>query len=242
MSCLVYVYVTLLGKCDWRNHNREALYSWVEDVFSDIAKCEVQWPVMLISQKIAQVVLIGCTNYWHNCRSGREQILYISQTNPSEYLAVYSVSFQDRDTRSISKNLSFRRKHPRVLDGSDGSDGSLYPLRNRYTLPVAQVTGHISSLPPVLCSRKMVMYMHHQNDKCVTLFAGVAVILQLFTQRVAMFMPFSSRVPQFTSSILVYIRCYSLPRYVQLSDVVTYYNGVFASDTLHAIGYVSPSS
>jgi len=39
----------------------------------------------------------------------------------------------------------------------------------------------------------LVTYTHHQNDTCVTLFAVAAVTLKPFTQRVAMFMPFSGR-------------------------------------------------
>jgi hypothetical protein len=41
----------------------------------------------------------------------------------------------------ISNNSSFHQKHPGVLDGSDGSDGTLYPLTENYMLPVAQATG-----------------------------------------------------------------------------------------------------
>jgi hypothetical protein len=66
----------------------------------------------------------------------------------------------------ISNNPSFRLKHPGVPDGSDGSDGTSNPLTENYTLPVAYP-------PPLLCAR----YTHHQNDTCVTLFAGAAVML-----------------------------------------------------------------
>jgi hypothetical protein len=44
----------------------------------------------------------------------------------------------------IINNDSFCQNHPGVPDGSDGSDGTLYPLRENYTLPVAQATGHIA--------------------------------------------------------------------------------------------------
>jgi hypothetical protein len=52
-----------------------------------------------------------------------------------------------------------------------------------YTLPVAY-------FPPLLCTRNEVRYTHHQNDKYVTLFAGVAVMQQQFTLRLAKFMLF----------------------------------------------------
>jgi len=44
-------------------------------------------------------------------------------------------------TTYISNNSSFHLKHPGVPDGSDGSDGTSYPLTENYTLPVAQATG-----------------------------------------------------------------------------------------------------
>jgi len=51
----------------------------------------------------------------------------------------------------ISNNSSFCQKHPGGPDGSDGSDGTSYPLMENYTLPVAQATGRIAYVPPVLC-------------------------------------------------------------------------------------------
>jgi hypothetical protein len=45
---------------------------------------------------------------------------------------------------NISNNPGFRLKHPGVLDGSDGSDGTSYPLTENYTLPVAQATGRVA--------------------------------------------------------------------------------------------------
>jgi len=73
----------------------------------------------------------------------------------------------------ISNNPSFRLKHPGVPDGSDGSDGTSYPLTENYTLPVAQATCRNAYSPPLLYAR----YTHHQNDTCVILFAGAAVML-----------------------------------------------------------------
>jgi len=73
----------------------------------------------------------------------------------------------------ISNNASFRLKHPGVPDSSDGSDGTLYPLTENNTLPVAQATSCVAYLPPLPCT----WYTHHQNDTCVTLFAGAAVML-----------------------------------------------------------------
>ena len=69
----------------------------------------------------------------------------------------------------ISNNPSFCLKHPAVPNGSDSSDGTLYPLTEYYMLPVTQATGRVAYLPPLLCA----WYTHHQNDTCVTLLAGL---------------------------------------------------------------------
>jgi hypothetical protein len=44
----------------------------------------------------------------------------------------------------IKNNPSFRLKHPSVLDGSDGSDGTSYPLMENYALPVPHATGRVA--------------------------------------------------------------------------------------------------
>ena len=83
---------------------------------------------------------------------------------------------------SISNNSSFRQNHPGVPDGCDCSDGTSYPLAENYTLPVAQATRRIAYVLLYL----VVTFTHHQMDTCVTLFAGAAVMLKPFTQRLAM--------------------------------------------------------
>jgi hypothetical protein len=103
----------------------------------------------------------------------------------------------------ISNIPSFRLKHPGVPDGSDGSGRTLYPLTENQTRPVAQATGRVAYLAgggyytmplilamrwvvyyarrsgvriPLLWVRNVVTYMHHRNDRYVTLFAEVAVM------------------------------------------------------------------
>jgi len=83
---------------------------------------------------------------------------------------------------------------------------------------------------------------HQQNNTCVTLFAGAAVMLQPFIQHLAMFMPFSGQVPHFTSSLLLYIGYQTLPIYVSLFDIDTYYNTVFGLDTSLAVAFASQLS
>ena len=85
-------------------------------------------------------------------------------------------------TKHSSNNSNFREKHPGVPDGSDGSDGTSYPLTENYTLPVTQATGRVAYILLYI----VVTFTHHQKDTCVTLFAGAAVILKPFTQRLAM--------------------------------------------------------
>jgi len=95
---------------------------------------------------------------------------------------VGSSSISESLSGSISNNSNFRQKHPGVPHGSHGSDGTMYPLTENYMLPVAQGTGRVAY---VLLSF-VVTLTHHQKNTCVTLFAGAAVMLRLFTQRLAM--------------------------------------------------------
>jgi len=44
----------------------------------------------------------------------------------------------------IRNNPSFGLKHPGVPDGSDGFDGTSYPVMENYTLPVAPATGRVA--------------------------------------------------------------------------------------------------
>jgi len=83
----------------------------------------------------------------------------------------------ERQQLFISNNSSFRQKHLGVPDGSDSSDRTLYPLREKYKLPVALHTYPLNFV---------VTFPHHQKNMCVTLFAGAAVMLKLFTQCLAM--------------------------------------------------------
>jgi len=75
----------------------------------------------------------------------------------------------------ISNNLSFRQKQPGVPEGSGGSDRMSYPLTEIYTLRVAYVLLHC-----------VLTFRHHPKDTCVTLFAGVAVMVEYFTHRLPM--------------------------------------------------------
>jgi hypothetical protein len=76
----------------------------------------------------------------------------------------------------ISNNSSIGLKDPGVPSGSDGSNVTSYPLTQNDTLSFSQATVRFAYLPPVLCARNVVTYMHHQKDTYVTLFTGIAVM------------------------------------------------------------------
>jgi len=71
--------------------------------------------------------------------------------------------------RGISNDPSFGLKPPGVPDGSDDSDGTSYPLRENYMLPVAQATGRIVYVPPLLCGD---VYTSSEQHVCYTVRRG----------------------------------------------------------------------
>jgi hypothetical protein len=78
----------------------------------------------------------------------------------------------------IIKNLpSCLLNNQGVSFGSDGSVESLYPQMEKDMRSVAQAMGCIEYLPPLRCAQKVVAYMYHQFDMCVTLFVRAAFIL-----------------------------------------------------------------
>jgi len=107
----------------------------------------------------------------------------------------------------ISNKPTFRQEHPGVPDGPDGSDRTSYTLIVNQMRPIAQWTDPVAYSPcgsyytmslilatcrvvyypvearhpgvalPLLCVRNVVMYTHHQNNWCVTLFTGAPVML-----------------------------------------------------------------
>ena len=78
----------------------------------------------------------------------------------------------------ISNDPSFRQKHPGVLDGSDGSDGTSYPLTENYTLHVAQATGRVAHVPPVLFGD---VYAPSERHVCYTLRSGCSYAEAVYT-------------------------------------------------------------
>jgi len=98
--------------------------------------------------------------------------LLITQFLDTVYVTIILIICSGK-LNNISNNPSFRLKHRGVTDGSDSSDTTSYPLTENYNLPIAQAMGHVAYSPPLLCA----WYTHHQNDTCVTLLAGAAVML-----------------------------------------------------------------
>jgi len=78
----------------------------------------------------------------------------------------------------ISNNSSFRQKHPGVPDGSDGIDGTSYPLTENYTLTVAQGIRRVAYLPPLLCGD---ICAPSEGHVCYTLRRGCSYAEAVYT-------------------------------------------------------------
>ena len=76
------------------------------------------------------------------------------------------------DSSTISNNASFRLKHLGVPDGSDGSDGTSYPLTENYTLPVALHT-YLHYFAPGIRTIRMTRVLH-SSQGCSYAVAGYA--------------------------------------------------------------------
>jgi len=81
-------------------------------------------------------------------------------------------------TLFISNDPSFRQKHPGILDGFDGSDESSYPVRENDTLPVAQATGCVTFIPPLLCGD---VYTSSERHMCYTHRMGCSYAEAVYT-------------------------------------------------------------
>jgi len=122
-------------------------------------------------------------------------------------LEVIVVEIYCNQINVISNTPSFHQECPGVPDGPDDSDWTSYPLTVNQTRHVAQATGRIAYLPcdgyytmaPIAATRRVEYYpmdtrqsgvalplpyvrnvvtcTHQQNNTCVTLFPGAAVIL-----------------------------------------------------------------
>ena len=78
----------------------------------------------------------------------------------------------------ISYDTSFRQKHQRVPGGSDGSDGTSYPLTGNYMLPVAQAMWGVAHVPPVPCCD---VYAQSERYVCYTLRSGCSYAEAIYT-------------------------------------------------------------
>jgi hypothetical protein len=111
----------------------------------------------------------------------------------------------------IRNKPSIHQKHIGVPDTSDGCEGTLYPRMEDVIVPVSQAMGRIAYLPPWLCTRNVVTFTHNQNDTYVTHFGGDTIMLRPLTRHLQIFIPFSCQVQHYTSLLLQYIRCHTLP-------------------------------
>jgi hypothetical protein len=93
MPCDSNIFGTFPRTGDQPYKNPGTLFRSTADIFSNIMDCELQRPDMLVTQKIDQVGLVGCTNDWHNRHSSRKLILHIAPPIACVDLAVYSATF-----------------------------------------------------------------------------------------------------------------------------------------------------
>jgi len=93
MPCLVSILGTFWGTWNQPNDSAGAICRCMTDILSNIATCEIQRPGMVIAQRIGQVSLVGCTNEWHDCHSGRKLILLVPPPISCVRLAEYSAIF-----------------------------------------------------------------------------------------------------------------------------------------------------
>jgi len=78
----------------------------------------------------------------------------------------------------ISNDPTFCQKHPHVPDCSDSSEGTSYPLMQNHTLPIAQATGRVAYLPPLLCCE---VYAPSEWHVCYTLSRGCSYAVAIYT-------------------------------------------------------------
>ena len=83
---------------------------------------------------------------------------------------------------NISNDPSFRQKHQGVPESSDGSDGSSYHLTQNHMLPVAQATGRIAHVPPLLFGD---VYAPSEQHVCYTLRSGYSYAEAVFSPAAA---------------------------------------------------------
>ena len=84
----------------------------------------------------------------------------------------------ESDAYNISNDPNFRLKHPGVPDGSDGTS---YALTENYTLPVAQATGRVAYVPPLLCGD---VYASSERHVCYTLRRGCSYAEAVFQESI----------------------------------------------------------
>jgi len=78
----------------------------------------------------------------------------------------------------ISNDPNFRLKHPGVPDGSDGFNGTSYPLTENYPLPVALATGRVPYVPSLLWGD---VYASSERHVCYTLRRGCSDAEAVYT-------------------------------------------------------------
>jgi len=116
--------------------------SFRQDLFVSIGivDFEVKSSMPKESRVVQGLMVIQQFNLKYHYYTFYERLLILSKYQCTNFLSLVPFNW----CIDISNNSSFRQKHPGVADGSDGSDGTLFPLTENYTLPVAQATGRVA--------------------------------------------------------------------------------------------------
>jgi len=110
MPGFVNVLGTIRGTWEQPDKNTGALCWCAADIFSNITNCEIQQLGMLITRKISQVSLVGCTYHWHNCHSCRNLILCIPLPIARVHLAVDSMTLRVSNAHRFQMEVRLKLK------------------------------------------------------------------------------------------------------------------------------------
>jgi len=110
MQCLISIFGSFRMVGDQPNEKPGTHSRCQADILSNIPNCEIQHPGMQIARKIGQMILIGRTNHWHNCHSGRKRDLHIPPPITRVYVAIYSAICLVQETHRFKIEVHLKRE------------------------------------------------------------------------------------------------------------------------------------
>ena len=94
IPCIVCISGNFQGTWHQPKENPGAPFWCTVEILSNITNLEIKQRGMLFAWKIGQGSLVGCTNDWHNGRSGRKLIVCMPPPVTSVHLNVYLATFR----------------------------------------------------------------------------------------------------------------------------------------------------